>query len=133
MRCGFSLCLWRVCNFKIRLYAYLWLYSGWRVGGEVLHLHSYTDFRISTNPLNWHTEWCMFVSMYVFLVMAFVIFQKLSIDPHDDLLLALFGLRIQMYIILMYAGLSSLSVLSQWKPVLYEPQVHEFSLEHSGM
>lgn len=75
----------------------------------------------------------MFVSMYVFLVMAFVIFQKLSIDPHDDLLLALFGLRIQMYIILMYAGLSSLSVLSQWKPVLYEPQVHEFSLEHSGM
>lgn len=55
------------------------------------------------------------------------------IDPHDDLLLALFGLRIQTYIVLVYAGLSSLSVLSQWKPVLYEPPVHRFSLEHSGM
>lgn len=81
----------------------------------------------------------MFVSICVFLVMAFVISktdrgrQKLNIDPHDDLLLALFGLRTQMYIILVYAGLSSLSVLCQWKPVLYEPPVHTFSLEHSGM
>lgn len=81
----------------------------------------------------------MFVSICVCLVMAFVISkrdggrQKLNIDPHDDLLLALFGLRTQMYIILVYAGLSSLSVLSQWKPVLDEPPVHKVPLEHSGM
>lgn len=46
------------------------------VGEEVLHLHLYTDFRISTNPLNWHTEWCMFVSICVCLVMAFVISKR---------------------------------------------------------
>lgn len=128
MHCGFSLCLSE--EFTILRYVYLLIWGfilvegGW--GEEVLHLHSYTDFRRSTNPLNWHTEWCMFVSICVFLVMAFVISktdrgrQKLNIDPHDDLLLTLFGLRIQMYISVCWAKLiicfMSMETSSVWTP-----------------
>lgn len=38
-----------------------------------------------------------------------------------------------MYTILLYAGLSSLSFISQWKLGLYEPQVYRDSLEYTGM